>query len=120
MPCRFFFHAVPDFGGHGRARFLEDVADEADGARHHAQAFHDLPVEAELAGEGADGAGGVQGNVLFLRDRLHELAVLAVEAGLAGDLEEAHAPRVERLVDRVAEAGNALVFRDDRLRVLAG
>ena len=44
---------------------LGPVADEAHRARHHAEPLDDLPVEPELAGERADGAGGVHLGAAF-------------------------------------------------------
>src|SRR5205807_5981626 len=84
----FLVHALPDLGGHRVARLLEDMADQADRSRHHAEPAHDLPVEAELAGERTNGASGIQGEFLFLGDLFHQPAVLAVMPGLARDLEE--------------------------------
>src|SRR6185503_12538797 len=110
MFCGFFLDPMPELLGHGLARLLEDVADQPDGARHHAQALHDLPVEPELAGERADRAGGVQSDVFLSGDGFYELAVLAVMPGLARDLEQAHAARIDRLVDRVAESGHAPIL----------
>src|SRR5437762_5058866 len=115
----FFVHALPDFGGHRVARLLEDVADQADRSRHHAEPAHDLPVEAELAGECTDRARGIERELLLLGNLFHQLAVLAVVPGLARDLEEPRRARVDRLVQRVAEAGDAFVLGDDLLRVLA-
>src|SRR3954469_7469279 len=106
----FLVNALPDFLGHWLARFLEDVTDEPDRARHDAQTFDDAPIEPQLAGERADRARGIQRDAARCGNLLHQAAVFAVVPGLARDLEEPHAARVDRLMDRVAEAGHALVL----------
>src|SRR5262245_34331835 len=89
------------------------MADQADGAGHDAEAAYRTPVQAQLAGEGADGTGGVQDETPFLGDLFHPLAVLPVETGLSRDLEKPDGPGIDRLVDRMPQAGDSL----QRLRV---
>src|SRR6185503_579721 len=99
-----FLGALPELERHRFLALFEDVADQANGARHDADTAHRAPVDAELAGEGADRAGGVDHQLLLLADLLHPLAVLPVEAGLARDLEQSHRARIDGLVDRMPEA----------------
>src|SRR6202008_1476330 len=82
------------------------------------------PVEAELARDRADRTGGVDRQGLLQhalglrRDPLHQLHVPALVAVLARDLEKPRRARVDRLVQRVADAGDAALLRaevgDDR------
>jgi len=44
---------------HRVVALFQDMADQADGAREHADAPHDLPGQAEFATDGTDGSGGV-------------------------------------------------------------
>ena len=58
--CRgFFLGALLDFVSHRIFHFLEDVADQSDGARQHTDAADDFPRQLQFTGDGADGAGGV-------------------------------------------------------------
>ena len=61
MARRFLFGAHLDLARHRLAHFLADVADQADRARHHADAADDLPRQLELARDSGDRAGGVDG-----------------------------------------------------------
>ena len=57
--ARLFIHPLPDLQRHRLLPFFQDVADEADRPRDHAEAAHDARRYAKLARECADGAGRV-------------------------------------------------------------
>src|SRR6218665_2940383 len=57
--ARLALDALPDLDAHRVVDLLQDMAHQADRARHHAQATDDAPRKAELAGNRADGAGGI-------------------------------------------------------------
>ena len=106
--CRFVFHPLPDLDGHRVVALLEDVADQADGARQHPDAAHDLPWQTELAADGTDRTGGVDRQHLARQalglgaDQLLELDVVARVAVVLGDLEQSRCARVHGLVQRMA------------------
>src|SRR5712691_1299645 len=119
MGGSFLVDAQPDFLGDRRARLLEQVPDQPDRPRHHAEPAAHLPVEAQLARERPDGSRSVQRDVFKLGHFLNEPAVFSVVAGLTSDFKEPHGSRVDGFMQWMAEAGDSLVVGDDFLRVIA-
>src|SRR5258706_11318435 len=107
---RFFLRAYLNFARHRIADFFENMADESDCTRDDADAAHDLPWQAELARERADGARGIDRKhlaVRFLRafrNQLYQLHVRPLEPVRAGDFEQASGARIGRHVEMVADA----------------
>ena len=101
---------MPYFLCHGPARFFQNVPDQTDCARHHAQATADFPVKAHLAAQRANRACGVGGQWLAGSQRRlighsgHQREIGAVKAGLAGQLKQPWGAWINRLVDGVADA----------------
>src|SRR5579872_2214522 len=121
----FVLDAGPDLGRHRVGHLLLQMGHQADRAGHHGDASADSPRDAHVARDGRDGAGGVDREVAAVGGRrglahpLHQLHVPPGEAVLRRHLEQARGPGVDRLVGRVAQAGDdlaAAVSRHDLLR----
>src|SRR5438477_2192431 len=89
----FVLDPAPDLRRQWLACLLLDVCDQADRAGHDGDASPDLPRDLELAQDGADRAGGVDGQLApigpagLFGDELHQLDVASLEAVLLGDRE---------------------------------
>src|SRR5579871_4583738 len=111
MRARLLLRPQPDLARHRLHGLLEDMPDEPDGARHHAQSSHDLPLESELAADRADGPGGIQCQgsaerlLRFFGDPLDQPHVVSGKSAFFGDMEQPGCPRVDGLVDGMSEAG---------------
>src|SRR5947207_15505936 len=92
--ARLLLDPGPDLRGQRIPSLLLEVGHKTDRAGHHGQAATDLPGQAELARNCADGTGGVDrqrtliGDGRLLSDQLHQAHIVAGEAVFCSHLEK--------------------------------
>src|SRR4029077_15092701 len=112
---RLILDAAPDLRRQGFLDLLLDVGDETDRAGDDRQAAAHLPREVELAEDRANGAGRVDrqlpsiGSARLLGYEPHELDIPSRQPVFEGDREQARRSWVDRLVDRVPQAGDRVL-----------
>src|ERR1700752_1035584 len=94
--------------------FFGDMADGAEGSADQGESLGDLPRITQVERDGGDGAGDIYRDQAFaplareFRQVLNQLAVLSIDTGVFGDIEQRLGARVAFGVSAMADTGHAL------------